>query len=430
MILLFSGTFFFTPSVTVAQTTQTAKIGLLNPITGSLSGQAPGFTNAYNLALEHLNAEAETTGWKFATEATLIKDTGTGDETKTTTAASALVTAGAHAVVGAASSSSSTTAVAILKDAKIPQVSYASTSPALTGVSDDGYFFRVILSDVYQGSALADLIKNTNADHKKVAVIHINDAYGTGLADAFETAFKAISDDHEVLVKSPYDQKAFTASTVISSVSAEAANLHAIVLITFVTDGAAIIGALNSDDDLKTKAFFGTDGLASDSLFDEASANGTDVITNLIGVRPLSADAAGSNFSAQFKEKYDADVDLFDREAYDATLLLGRAIIEADSTEGDKIRDAVTTVSHTLKGTATGNVSLDDNGDRRAGKYETWEILKADDGTLSYNATGVVEASAVETSDDSPFALLPLLGAFTVISAMVIAIISFRRRYA
>ena len=430
-MLLFSGFFFFAPTAVAQDTDKIAKIGFLNPETGSLSGQAEGFENAFNLAITELN---KTEGWGFTSA---IQDTGTGDNTKTTAAADALVTAGVAGVVGAAASSSSITSLASFKAKKISQISYASTSPALSNATlDDGYFFRVVLSDALQGVELSDLLNEQNVT--KVGVIHLNDAYGTGLSNAFKAHFENRSGDHKVVIESSYDQNSFTASDVVSPIVTNAEGIEAVVLITFVTDGAAILKEIEGQSSLTDHVLYGTDGIGSTSLFLEADANTTNAIQRLRGVRPdSSSDAAGSTFTADLKAAYNTTPDIFDREVYDATLLLGTAIIAANpadptsitDAERDTIRDEITKVSKTINGTATGNLTLDANGDRIEGTYETWQIFFNESATeLQFGAVGDINIVDIAAAVDTPFGVLSFIGALGIVAVSVVAIVALRRR--
>ena len=61
-------------------------------------------------------------------------------------------------------------------------VSPSATSPALTTIEDNGYFFRTAPSDARQGEVLADIVKEKGID--EVAVTYTNNDYGKGLADS------------------------------------------------------------------------------------------------------------------------------------------------------------------------------------------------------------------------------------------------------
>ena len=86
----------------------------------------------------------------------IVADSGC-DGTQAATSAQTLLDSGVTAIVGAACSGATTAAVAVASAAGIPMVSYASTSPALTTIDDNGYFFRVVPSDAQQAVALVQV---------------------------------------------------------------------------------------------------------------------------------------------------------------------------------------------------------------------------------------------------------------------------------
>ena len=80
------------------------------------------------------------------------------------------------AVVGGASSSISTTLSPLFSTDNIPQISYSSTSPALSNKAIYSTFFRTIPSDVYQAEAIADILEYFNWTY--VSIVVSEDEYG------------------------------------------------------------------------------------------------------------------------------------------------------------------------------------------------------------------------------------------------------------
>ena len=130
----------------------TVKIGMLSPQTGPIAQFAPGFDSAGKVALAELN---ETHAGEFVFEL-IVGDSGC-DGTTAATAAQTLIDSGVSVIVGAACSGASTAAVAVAAPAGVPMISYASTSPALTTIQDNGHFFRVVPSDAQQAVALTEV---------------------------------------------------------------------------------------------------------------------------------------------------------------------------------------------------------------------------------------------------------------------------------
>ena len=114
---------------------EAVKIGLLSPQTGPIAQYAPGFEDAAEIAISELN---ETHKGDFEFEL-IVLDSGC-DGTQAATSAQTLIDSGVSVIVGAACSGATTGAIAVAAPAGVPMVSYASTSPALTTVDDNGHF--------------------------------------------------------------------------------------------------------------------------------------------------------------------------------------------------------------------------------------------------------------------------------------------------
>jgi branched-chain amino acid transport system substrate-binding protein len=103
-------------------------------------------------------------------------------------AAETLISEGVHVVIGSSGSSVSAAIAAELTPHKIPQLSYASSSPTLSDRDTYPYFMRNVASDADQGVALADLVDAMG--WTKGATINTDDSYGTGLITVFTTVFE------------------------------------------------------------------------------------------------------------------------------------------------------------------------------------------------------------------------------------------------
>jgi ABC-type branched-subunit amino acid transport system substrate-binding protein len=142
------------------------KIGQLNSFTGDLSDFGATHRDAAQLAIDHVNQAGGVQGELVQLVA---RDTVGVD------AANALVKVdNVAAIVGALSSAVSiAVANAVTVPAGVLQISAASTNPGITVLDDDDFMFRTTVGDDAQG-----------------LVLHVNNAYGAGLADAFQDAFE------------------------------------------------------------------------------------------------------------------------------------------------------------------------------------------------------------------------------------------------
>lgn len=406
---------FTTVFETNAQTT--AKIGLLAPKTGALGVLGESFENGAKLAIKDLNAMSS--GYTFEI---VVQDTKTSAD-GAREAMNALVSAGVSGVVGAAASSSTLAAMEAAKANKIPLISYASTSPAITTADDDGYLFRVVPSDAFQGKAAADLADYL--DLHNVAIIGIDDPYGQGLTGAFEDAFLQKNSSNKVATTRAYNQE--TETDFASHVSAiKDANPDGVFMVSFVDDGASIINELY--DQGVNVPVIGTDGIATAGMFEKPGAN--DSFIGVLGTAPKVTGTA--DFVSAYNAEYGEDPGIFVAEAYDATMLIGKAIIEAGSTSGEAVKNALPTVGNNYQG-VSGTITFDSNGDILGGTYDIWQAQKNADGDGEIVVIGTWDSNGLKldssktivsraTKAASPINLLPF------IFAMVL-LIPLRKKY-
>ena len=150
------------------------KIGTILPQTGTLAVLGPPEFAGVDLGIKEINdAKA---GITVSVE---HKDSGDTTTDLATQSATSLLADGVSVIIGAASSGVSKTFIDQVTQAGVVQISPANTSPDFTDYADDGYYFRTAPSDVLQGRILGNKIL---ADGKtNVAILYMNDAYGTGL---------------------------------------------------------------------------------------------------------------------------------------------------------------------------------------------------------------------------------------------------------
>jgi branched-chain amino acid transport system substrate-binding protein len=168
------------------------KIGVIAPLSGSLSALGQGIKNSVDLAIKQANEDKKVPGWTIelaAEDDTAKADIGAQVATKL---ASDSAVAG---VVGTLNSSVATQVQPILDRENIVMVSPANTAVDLTRGTDAANpkrqfesYFRVSTTDDVQGPFAANYAtKDLNA--KNVVTIHDKKAYGQGLVAAFTKQF-------------------------------------------------------------------------------------------------------------------------------------------------------------------------------------------------------------------------------------------------
>ena len=346
----------FTVGCGVLGGSETVKIGLLSPQTGPIAQYAPGFEDAGKVAIAELNEQYE----GDYTFELIIGDSGC-DGTQAATAAQTLIDSGVKAIVGAACSGATLGAIAVTAPAGVPMISYASTSPAISGADDNGHLFRVVPSDAQQAVALAAVASASGAS--KPAVLYMTNDYGAGLGDNFASNWSG-----DVCVQVGYDpaEGSYDASTLAQSVVD--GGCDSVLLMSYATDGAAIMEALSAQG--FSGQVIGADGIA-DAAFTESFTDAS-AVGGLIATRPRPGEesSAKSSFEAAYAAAGGADGAIYTGETYDAIKLVAAAVV---SDPDGNLVNAINKTGVNYAG-ASGTHTFDANGDVLGTGYEVCQF--------------------------------------------------------
>jgi len=354
-------------------TGMTVKIGFLNPITGPIAVYAPGFGAAANIALGMMNIA----GWSSGLQFELVMADSGCDGTAAATGAQTLVDAGVVAVAGAACSGATMGANAILSAAGIPMISYASTNPGLSDATAYPLFFRVVPSDAIQGPALADVV--TAGGSSNIALLHMNNDYGSGLADSFDDAW--VDAGNTLCAKIGYaDTDTDFTSQVQQVVDG---GCDSVMLISYASDGAAILEELSTQS--FSGAVYGGDGIAEEGI--AVGMSDTSMLDGAVATKPASA--TPNERSMAFAEICgnipDCAGGIYTAEAFDAIIIIGYSVFaQLSSPEGTPLSAMISVVGQGFVG-ASGVHSFDAAGDVAGNGYCVGTFAVAGDGTVSFN---------------------------------------------
>ena len=233
------------------------KIGSLLPETGSLAFLGPPEFAGVEYAISLINAAGGILGKPVEY---VQGDSGDTSTDTASTTVDRLLGENVDAIIGAASSSVSLTVIDKITAAGVVQFSPANTSDKLTTYDDKGLYFRTAPPDKLQGAVLANLIAGDGA--ATVYIMALDDAYGTGLADAIEANLTAAG--VEVVGKKIYDPKATTFDAEVDEIVA--ANPDAIMLVTFDEGSRILRTMVEKGVGPKVKKVYGCDGNMGNAL--------------------------------------------------------------------------------------------------------------------------------------------------------------------
>jgi branched-chain amino acid transport system substrate-binding protein len=237
------------------------------------------------------------------------------------------------AMLGEVASSNSLAAAPICQSRQVPMISPASTNPDVTAKGD--YIFRVCFIDPFQGTVMAKFAAN-ELKLKRVAVFKAQDqAYSTGLADNFITAFKELGG--ETAANESYTSTDTDFKAQLTSIKAKN------------PDGVFIPGYYNEVGTIARQArelgikvpLLGGDGWDSSTIFD-AAGGALEGCYFSNHYSPEDKSPTVQQFIQKFKAKYSGETpDAMAALGYDAAKILGDAMTRAKSLSGPDLRDAI-----------------------------------------------------------------------------------------
>lgn len=269
-----------------------------------------------------------------------------------------------NAIFGPITSGATLAVAAKATQAKIPLLTPTATEPNITKVGGE-FVFRGCFLDSYQGStmakfALQDLSKKTTA-----IIYNVGSDYSKGIAEAFRNEYEKNGGKVVEYLSYNNDDKDFNAQLT----KIKGSNPDAL----FIPDYYNVVGLIAKQArDTGIKAtFLGVDGWDSEDLYKiGGTAVNDSYYINHFSKEDKSKEV--SEFIETYKKEYNKEPDALAALAYDSAKALIKAIENADSLEGDKIREALAKVE--VVG-ATGKISFGE--DRSAIKGAA--ILKIQD---------------------------------------------------
>ena len=319
-----------------AAAAEPANVGIILGFTGPLESITPGMAASAELALKEASDSGKLPGG--LTLNPVRADSTCIDAAAATTAATNLVTGqNVVAILGADCSGATT---AITNNVAVPNgvviISPSSTSPALSTIEDDGYFFRTAPSDARQGEVLAQVVKENGID--TVAITYTNNDYGKGLADSFASAFQALGGT--VAISAAHEDGKADYSAEVAALQASGAGT--LMVFGYVDQGG--VGIVQAALDTGAfESFYFADGMYGQSLIDSIGdeINGK-VIGTLSGVEGDAAD----RFAKVAKAAGMDPTGTYVPESYDAGALIALAIAASGSADRTGIRDKVLEVAN------------------------------------------------------------------------------------
>lgn len=364
------------------------KIGAIMPMTGELADYGPSDLTGIKMAVEEINKAGGVLGSEVGLA---VGDDQTSPQAGVDAAQKLVSVEKVNALVGPLGSGVYIpVAKTVAAPNNIPVISGSATSPVISTLDTNGFTFRTVPSDAFQGVALADVA--VKKGYKSVGIILTNNDYGKGLAEAFEKAFTKAGG--KVIAAVPYEAKQASFRGEVQK--AASGKPDALVLIGYTGDGVPILKqALESGS---FRNFLLSDGLKAPEIIDAVGAEYLEGATGTAAA-PMPGSPTADVFKAAYLARFhEVSPKPYIDTYYDATYVIALAAEKAKSTDGTKIRDAIRSVTEeggekvgpgefakakqliaqgkkiNYQG-ASGPLKFDAHGDV-GGTFEQWEIHK------------------------------------------------------
>ena len=310
------------------------KMGIILGFTGPIESLTPAMAASAELAFNEASDSGKLLGGqKISVERA---DSTCVDSAAATTAAEGLVSNGVVAIMGADCSG---VTGAIATNVAVPNgvvmISPSATSPGLTDLNDNGYFFRTAPSDARGGQILADITKDRKI--KSVAITYTNNDYGKGLADVY----KAAVEGHGIkvtTVAAHEDGKADYSAEVATLASAGG---DAVAVIGYIDQGGKGIIQASLDSGAFDR-FILSDGMIGDSLTD----NFGKALNKSFGSLPGSTGKGAGVFADVAKTAGIDSSGPYTGESYDAAALITLAMQAGGKADRATIQQNVMAVAN------------------------------------------------------------------------------------
>jgi branched-chain amino acid transport system substrate-binding protein len=337
------------------------KIGHVAPLTGPIAHLGKDNENGARLAIEEINKSGLTIDGKKVV-LTLVPEDDAEDPKTATQVAQKLVDAKVVGVVGHLNSGTSIPASKIYSDAGITQVSPSATNPDFT---NQGFktTYRLVATDAQQGPALANYVVNT-LKAKTVAIIDDSTQYGKGLADEFEKTIKAAG--VKVVTREASNNKATDFKAILTKVKGKKPD---VIMYGGMDATGGPLTKQAAELGIKVKVV-GGDGMCTEKLAELAGDAVINVTCSEAGMA-LSKMAQGADFQKRYKERFNADVQIYAPFTYDAVYVLVDSMKRANSADPAKILAAM---PDTKMDGLVGNIAFDNKGDMKEGVITLYDF--------------------------------------------------------
>jgi len=305
------------------------KIGVIQPLTGSLAYDGRSWVHGAKIAEEEIND----TGGILGRPIILIVEDGLCMPADSVAAAEKLISRDEVTVIGGCFCSSATKAVMPVVDRRqVPLVTGVSSSPSLTAEKHPWFFRACPHEGMYTPAFCRHMIDNMGV--KTMAIIAVNDDWGRGTAEEFTKTFTEYGG--KVLATEYFEHGEVDYYPFLTKIKALKADT--VFIIAETQDGSMLVkqyrelgieSEITAVGSLATGTFMDLAGSAADGIYVTAPYVYTAVTPG------------NERFVEKYRKRANEDPGKYSLAGYDVINIIAEAIGRAGSTDAAKIRDAL-----------------------------------------------------------------------------------------
>jgi branched-chain amino acid transport system substrate-binding protein len=353
--------------------TSEIKIGILTPLTGDVASWGEMQKRSTDLALEKVNLRGGIRGRKVKV---LYEDDQANPKVGVNTFNKLATVDKVAIVVGCPASNVTLSIAPIANKEKVVLLSSGSTA---TKVGEAGpYIFRIMPSDEIQSSIMANWAWDLG--FRKIAIIYEQNAWGSGLMEAFKRDFSAKGGNIVLVEGSDPGTTDFRSQlSKIKSIDPNA------IYAPLYTKGAGLMIKQAREMGIKQQ-FLGADVYETPELVEAGGSAVDGVLYTKYGEYHGSEYQA---FEREYKEKYKIDtVEAYAQYCYDAFMIAIEAltIVPHDrELNGENVRDALLSISN-----YRGVTGISDFNGKNSASGKTFDKMTVQNGKhIPYNPSGM-----------------------------------------
>ena len=337
------------------------KIGVFEPTSGQ--NAAGGKKEILGIEYAHyLNPTIDINGETYNIELVYADNASAAE--KAPSAAQLLISNDVSVVIGTYGSGCAIAAGDLFAEAKIPAIGTSCTNPQVTLGND--YYFRIAYIDPFQGAVMASYALK-NGCKNCVVIVEAGDDYSAGFGNYFSEAMVngGASCDTVTFQTGETDFSTIMANIkskgydgIFAPVSIETAPLIINQAREAGVDCQIMAGDTWDDISIAERAGANANGVFFSAFFDASdTSNEAGVEFNKGILEWIAADATRTENNGGAADAISSVTPC----GYDAYMAAYNAILAAQSTDGEAIRDALASLE--VKGLVTGDLKFDENGD-------------------------------------------------------------------